>query len=512
MYSTVNTAILHGIESIPVQVEADVSDGMPLFEMVGFLSTEVKEAKERVRAALRNCGYRLPVKRITINISPAEIRKSGSGFDLPVAIAVLMAMGVIENQDIREMVIFGELGLYGQILPVKGALSIVLAAKEANITRALVPFENMEEASMVPDMDVLGAKNLPDVISYLKKETKLYQKKEKPLICEEKTEWENYDFSQVNGQKLLKRACEIAVAGKHDILMIGPPGAGKTMVAKCIPSILLPLTEKEKLEISKIYSACGLFQKNQALIENRPFRNPHHTITKAGLTGGGSIPHPGEISLAHGGVLFLDELTEFQKETLEILRQPMEEKVVRLVRNNGSFTFPADFLGVFAMNPCPCGNFPDFSKCHCSDKRIHQYLEKISQPLLDRIDLTVEVPRVSYQDLTGEKKNESSKQIRQRIIVATEIQKERFAEEIFQYNSQIPAGKLERYCPLNKKEKRFMEEMYKKMNLTARTYHKIIKVARTIADIGQKKQIELADLQEAVCYRDIDQKYWERRY
>lgn len=506
MYSVVSTAVIHGITSLPVYVEADVSDGMPIFEMVGFLSSEVKEAKERVRTALRNSGYVLPLKRITVNFVPANIKKTGSGFDLPVALAILAAVGLVPSESLKDLLVVGEVSLSGSIRPVSGILPMVAEAKERGITRCMIPVENLREARLVTEMQIFAVESIQEMMRILNGE----EYKEKQVKDPEEAEMEKQvDFSDIHGQKLVKRACEVAVSGMHNLLMIGPPGAGKTMAAMRIPTILPGLLEEEQMELTKIYSVCGMFGKREKLMDVRPFRCPHHTITPQGLVGGGVIPRPGEISLAHKGVLFLDELPEFQKNTLEILRQPLEEKVARLVRVNGNFEYPADFMLVAAMNPCRCGYYPDMQKCHCTSVSIERYINRISQPLLDRIDICVEAEQILYEDLTKEQKEESSAQIRERVVHVHEIEKRRYAEENFCYNSQIPAAKIKKYCSLSDAQEKYMKKIYKQLDLTARSYHKILKTARTIADMDDCGEIKNRHLNEAVCYRNIDKKFWE---
>ncbi len=507
MYSIVNTATIFGIDSKIVSVEADISEGMPIFEMVGYLSSEVKEAKERVRAALKNEGYALPIKRITVNLSPASIRKTGAGFDLPIAIAILSAIGIIDSEKLNNVCLLGEIALDGKIQPINGVLSMVMEAKKKGLELVIVPIDNLAEARLVTGIKTIGAARLGEVIDIFNADS--IEMEELPDIEHEPSLEVEYDFSMINGQKALRRACEIAISGMHNLLMVGPPGAGKSMIAKCIPSILPTMDMDEQMELSKIYSVSGMFDERKGLIKNRPFRSPHHTISSQGLVGGGNIPKPGEISLAHKGVLFLDELTEFNKSTLEILRQPLEDKHVNIARVNGSFTFPADFVLVAAMNPCSCGYYPDLNRCHCTRLSIQRYLSKISQPLLDRIDICVEAPTLQFDQITKKQQNENSATIRNRVIKAHDLQENRYRDFGFRFNSQIPSNLIDKFCHMDEESERYMEIMYNKYNLTARTYHKVLRVARTIADMDGKEHIQLIHLQEAVTYRGLDKKYWE---
>ncbi len=509
MYSTVRTAVLDGISAIPVQVEVDISTGMPVFDMVGNLTSEVREAKERVKTALHSVGIILPAKRITVNLSPANIKKTGTGFDLPIAVAILTAMGVIDADSIKDCTLAGELNLNGEILPVSGILPIVFDEYNKGIGKFIIPKQNENEGRLVCGAKIFGISHLNDVIAQFDEAAFTCQKT--GMAHELQMDEKYADFCDVNGQKFIKRACEVAAGGMHNILLVGPPGAGKTMIAERMPSILPPLSENERLELSKIYSVCGLFEERGDLLDIRPFRAPHHTVTPQGLSGGGRIPKPGEISLAHHGVLFLDELTEFRKEALEALRQPMEERQVQLVRTGGNYRYPADFMLVAAMNPCACGNYPDRQKCSCSRREIARYLGRVSKPLIDRMDLCVWVTRLSYEEVTGAgKQEECSENIRKRVEAAWQIQRERYREGGFLHNSEIPAGQLEAYCMLDRKKKQYLKQIYTSLDLSARAYHKLLKVARTIADLEESKEVELRHLNEAVCYRNPEPKFWEQ--
>ncbi|MBT9778297.1 YifB family Mg chelatase-like AAA ATPase [Clostridium sp. MCC353] len=509
MFSKAFSGGISGLDGYIVSIEADVSDGLPGFSMVGYLAAEVKEAQDRVRTALRNSGFRLQAKKITVNLSPADIRKEGTAYDMPVAVAVLASYGMIEPESIKHSVLIGELGLDGEIKAVRGILSIVSAAKEAGFDQCFLPEDNVLEGSVIQGIQVIGVSHILELTELLNNPEKLKKRRVLTKIQPvSHSMGEQVDFSDVHGQLLFKRATEIAVAGRHNILYIGMAGTGKTMIAQRIPTIMPDLTDQERLEISKVYSICGLLPRETPLLSERPFRSPHHTISQQALTGGGKYPRPGELSLASGGVLFLDEFPEFRRSTIEVLRQPLEEHQITVSRLHGSYVFPADFLLAAAMNPCQCGYFPDRSRCNCSEWQIRQYLGKISKPLLDRIDICVESAPVSYGDLKGSKKEENSESVKKRVIRAQQIQQERFDGSRYLFNSRMNGSQINRYCALSPEDDAFIKQIFETMKLSVRGYNKILKVARTIADLAGEDNISRGHLCEAIAYRSLDEKYW----
>lgn len=510
MFCKTFSASLYGINAVMVQVEADVRNGLPAFLMVGALSVEAREAKERVRVAIENMNYQMPPKRITVNLAPADIRKEGTSFDLPVAISVLAALGYVSKQKFKTCMMTGELGLDGRLNPVKGVLPMACLAAEKGFRELLVPFDNAKEASVVNNISVYGVRTLKEAVEFLN--GTLTEKTQTGKSYEEKKGITRKfsDFADIIGQETAKRALTIAAAGGHHLLMIGPPGSGKTALARCLPGILPSMEFEEMLELSKIYSVSGKLGEGNYLIRERPFLAPHHATTMTALIGGGRNCSAGIVSLCHHGILFLDEFTQFRQEVLETLRQPLEERRVTIARLRAACTYPASFQLVAAMNPCLCGAYPDMEKCRCTPAQINHYIGKISQPLLDRMDMTIEVFPVDYQVLRSGKKQEGSDEIRKRVEKARDIQKRRFSgKEIFT-NSEMNKTEIEKYCCVDEEGEALLHHFFTTNEASTRSYYRMLKLARTIADLEACEMIKKEHLAEARCYRSVGTKYWSR--
>ena len=508
MFVKTHSGTIVGIDAVEVTVEVNITGGGLGLYLVGLPDNAVKESEQRIRAAFENSGERMSGRKIVVNLAPADLRKEGAGFDLPIAVGILAAMGRVAPDRLAGTMLVGELSLDGTLRPVRGVLPMAVRAREEGLERILVPAANAAEAAVVEGIDAIGATTLREAVDFLNGGLRIDPARPAAPECGASAERFAEDFADVKGQAHVKRALEIAAAGGHNVLMIGAPGSGKTMLARRLPSILPPLTPDEALETTKIHSVAGKIGAAAGLLAQRPFRAPHHLTSQVALIGGGQSPRPGEVSLAHNGILFLDELPEFGRNVLEVLRQPLEEKTITVSRARYSVAYPANFTLVAAMNPCPCGYFPDRSRCTCSEAEVRKYLSRISGPILDRIDVVTEAPRVDIRQLSADMHNESSASIKARVTEARERQERRYRGTRYRFNAELRSGDIREYCRLGTDEQEMMEEIFTMMNLSARAYHKIIKVARTIADLDRKDDIEIGHISEAVCYRINDKGYW----